>query len=108
MIIAKGRTLLSISTYVRTMRVFSSATVLLTFISHARFNSGSHILTIGTLADETHITFSMPSIEKSEYGSLWIWAGIQLTAMEKFSNQADILQLLPLSRDADVHCRMSC
>lgn len=64
MIIASGRTLVSISTYVLIILVFSSARVLLTFMSHARHNSGSQIFTIGTLAVETQITFSIPSAVK--------------------------------------------
>jgi hypothetical protein len=44
------------------MRVFSRAGVLLTFISQASFKSGSQILTIGTLAEDTHTTFSIPSM----------------------------------------------
>jgi hypothetical protein len=43
------------------MRVFSSANVLWTFMSHASFSSGSQIFTIGTFADETQTTFSIPS-----------------------------------------------
>lgn len=48
------------------MRVFSSASVLLTFMSQASFSSGSHILTIGTLAEGTQTTRSMPSVTMSE------------------------------------------
>lgn len=59
-IMANCRTRESVSTYVRTIRVFSSARVLLTFMSHARPSSGSHILTMGTLAAEMQTTFSMP------------------------------------------------
>jgi hypothetical protein len=61
MIMASGRTRSSILTYVRIIRVFSRASVLLTFMSQAKFSSGSHIFTMGTLADETQTTFSMPS-----------------------------------------------
>jgi hypothetical protein len=64
MMMAKGRTRSSMLTYVRTMRVFSRANVLLTFMSHASFSSGSQILTIGTLAEETQTTFSMPSANR--------------------------------------------
>lgn len=60
MIIARGRTRSSISTYVLIMRVFSRASVLFTFMSQAISNSGSHILTIGTFATETQTTFSIP------------------------------------------------
>lgn len=61
MIMASCRTRSSMPTYVRTIRVFSRAGVLLMFISQARFKSGSQILTIGTLAEDTHTTFSIPS-----------------------------------------------
>lgn len=61
MIMARGRTRSSILTYVRIIRVFSNASVLLTFMSQARFSSGSQIFTMGTFADETQTTFSMPS-----------------------------------------------
>ena len=55
------------------MRVFSKASVLLTFMSQARFSSGSQILTIGTLADETHTTFCMPSIHRLSVEALsWV------------------------------------
>lgn len=43
------------------MRVFSRARVLLTFMSQESSSSGSHILTMGTLADETQTTFCIPS-----------------------------------------------
>ena len=62
MIIARGRTRSSASTYVLIIRVFSSADVLLTFISQATCSSGSHILTIGTFAWETHTTRSIPPV----------------------------------------------
>jgi hypothetical protein len=62
MIMASGRTLESISIYVRTILVFSSASVLLTFMSQARPSSGSQILTMGTFAAEMHTTFFMPSV----------------------------------------------
>lgn len=62
MIIARGRTRGSISTYVFTIRVFSNAKVLLTFMSHARPSCGSNILTIGTLAVDTQMTLVMPPV----------------------------------------------
>ena len=64
-IIANGRMRSSISTYVRIMRVFSKANVLLTFMSHASRSSGSQIFTMGTFAWETHTTRSMPSAQMS-------------------------------------------
>lgn len=63
--IANGRTRSSTSTYVRIIRVFSSARVLLTFISQANRSSGSQILTIGTFAWDTQTTRSIPSIQVS-------------------------------------------
>lgn len=66
---AKGRTRGSISTYVLIMRVFSSANVLLTFISHASFSSGSHIRTMGTLALDTQMTFCIPSTHPHQHPS---------------------------------------
>lgn len=61
MILASGRTRSSICTYVRTMRVFSSAIGLLTFRSHANLSSGSQHFTIGTFAEALQTIFSMPS-----------------------------------------------
>ena len=72
MIMARGRTRSSIPTYVRIIRVFSSASVLLTFMSQARFSSGSQIFTMGTFADETQTTFSMPS------KTIWLVSGQSL------------------------------
>ena len=72
-IIARGRTRSSISTYVLIIRVFSRARVLFTFISQANRSSGSHILTIGTLAWDTQTTRSMPSVARSAQEGLRIW-----------------------------------
>ena len=60
--IASGRTRGSICTYVLIIRVFSKANVLLTFISHASWSSGSQIFTMGTFALGTHTTFCIPSV----------------------------------------------
>ena len=50
--------------------MFSRAGVLLTFISQASFKSGSQILTIGTLAEDTHTTFSIPSMHGQYHRTL--------------------------------------
>lgn len=77
-------------------------------MSHASPSSGSQILTIGTFAEETQTTFSIPSgkillaqwTSRSPKGEGF---GGAITFCEEFGNHADAFQLLPLGGNANIH-----
>ncbi len=85
--------------------MFSSAKVLLTFMSQAKPSSGSQIFTMGTLAAEMQTTFSMPPKKRGvSKRSMWLYRPWQLTPRQQVCNFADSLQLSPRCGDADVNC----
>ena len=101
MIIAKGRTRSSISTYVLIIRVFSRARVLFTFKSHASSSSGSHVLTMGTLAWGTQTTRSIPSAYLS--ASSHETGPPILTIRESLGKETNSLKFFHRRGDAYVH-----
>jgi len=96
MIIARGLTRSSMSTYVRTRSVFSNASGLLTLMSQATCNSGSQTLTIGTFALETHTTLSIPCLARSSAIEHTRSISLQSVVMQISTSESEVPRLFPV------------